>query len=214
MQLNNGNILLASLLGGQSISQINDFQKVQQVLINSSLPTISAIQVDKNKNLWEADAPVPESKQFFPFTFSDPQQGRFLLPFEPLLSITGKNIIKTSNVAKKSIVANGTKKRYEGTVKERWQRDDYQVKLSGVLIDTDMKRFPREYFAKLNEILISEVRWEVFCEPLQLLGINYLVVESFSFPFTKGENVQAYEIDMVSDFDFGLELTEDDVKIS
>ena len=51
----------------------------------------------------------------------------------------------------------------------------------------------------------------VYCEPLQLLGINRIVIEEMSFPFTKGENVQAYEISALSDFDFNLLLEEKDV---
>lgn len=213
MQLNSNNLLLASLLGGRSIAQINDFQQVQKVLIENDLPTVSAIQVDKNQNLWQADDLVSEAKQFFPFTFSHPQKGKFLLPFEPLISITGKNNIPTSNVAKKNTIKNGKITAFQGSVKERWSPDDWEISLSGVLIDKDMNRFPREYFSKLVEILTQPTRWDVYCEPLQLLDITHVVVYDFSFPFTKGENVQAYQINLKSDFDFSLELTDADVDI-
>jgi len=213
MQLNSNNLLLASLLGGRSIAQINDFQQVQKVLIENDLPTVSAIQVDKNQNLWQADDPVSEAKQFFPFTFSHPQKGKFLLPFEPLISIDTKNVIKESNTAKINRSINGKPTNFQGTVKERWSRDDYEIKLTGVLIDKDMKRFPREYFTKLSEILRERIRWDVHCELLQLLDINHVVVYDFSFPFTKGENIQAYQIGLKSDFDFSLELTDADVDI-
>ena len=47
---------------------------------------------------------------------------------------------------------------------------------------------------------------KVYSPPLELLGINRIVIESFSFPFSKGEDVQAYEIKAFSDFDHKLLL--------
>ena len=105
----------------------------------------------------------------------------------------------------------GDEDKIQGTVKERWSRDDWEIKVTGVLQGKDMRAFPKDDFEKLRDILIKAKLWTVYCEPLQLLNINYVVVESMSFPFTKGENVQAYEMDLTSDYPFNLLIEEDDV---
>lgn len=222
MKLSNENLLLASLLGSKATRQINNLQEIQKVLIDSNLPTVPAIQVDRMGNLWESDKPLPSSKQFFPFTFKNVKGEDFLLPFEPLLSIDAKNEIEKSNVAKlnrkvKDKDGIETDTNWQGTVKQRWSRGDYNIRMTGVLIGpkligADHITFPKDDFSRLNTILCERQKWQITCEPLQLLDIHYVVVESFSFPFTKGENVQAYEIIMSSDFDFSLELTEEDIK--
>lgn len=224
MQLTNNNILLASLLGSKSVQQISDFGEIQKVLEEKNLPLLPAIQMDKSGNIWESDKPLPESKQFFPFTFKNVEGSNYLLPFEPLLSISSKNEIVKSDVAKGNriiIGADGSKRStiFEGTIKERFSRGDFDLRLSGVLIGPKLigrshETFPKDDFSKLNRLLCKAQKWEVFCEPLSLLGITYVVVESFNFPFSKGENLQAYEINLTSDFEFNLELTENDVKQS
>ena len=57
---------------------------------------------------------------------------------------------------------------------------------------------------KLKEVLTHAKQVKVNCAPLELLGINDIVIDDFSFPFTKGENVQAYEIKACSDFSYNL----------
>jgi hypothetical protein len=64
--------------------------------------------------------------------------------------------------------------------------------------------FPREDFEKLRDLLTYPKELYVKCEPLQLLGINRIVIEDMSLPFTKGENVQAYEIKGYSDSSYNL----------
>ena len=127
-----------------------------------------------------------------------------------MLSISSKN-----NIVKRT-VAKADDFKYQGTVKERWSRDDYEIKITGVLIGSiltgDVSQcYPKEDFEKLKNFLEGKSSWMVYCEPLQLLGINRIVIEEMSFPFTKGENVQAYEISALSDFDFNLLLEEKDV---
>ncbi len=167
---------------------------------------------NSNDLLWMADAPKSESEQFFPFTFIDSETGeKFLLPYEPMLSISSKN-----NIVKRTVAKIGSEEKQQGTVKERWSRDDYEIKITGVLIGSiltgDVSQcFPRNDFQKLRDILIKKKKWGIYCEPLQLLGINWIVVEEMNFPFTKGENVQAYEISAISDFEYSLLLDDKDV---
>ena len=224
MEFNEKSILFASLLGSKVAQQIPRFETVQNEIGKRVLPPISFLPFKNNPvkinepegnfnpgELWMADAPKSESEQFFPFTFIDSETGeKFLLPYEPMLSISSKN-----NIVKRT-VAKADDFKYQGTVKERWSRDDYEIKITGVLIGSiltgDVSQcYPKEDFEKLKNFLEGKSSWMVYCEPLQLLGINRIVIEEMSFPFTKGENVQAYEISALSDFDFNLLLEEKDV---
>ena len=224
MEFNEKSILFASLLGSKVAQQIPRFETVQNEIGKRVLPPISFLPFKNNPvkinepegnfnpgELWMADAPKSESEQFFPFTFIDSETGeKFLLPYEPMLSISSKN-----NIVKRT-VAKADDFKYQGTVKERWSRDDYEIKITGVLIGSiltgDVSQcYPKEDFEKLKNFLEGKYSWMVYCEPLQLLGINRIVIEEMSFPFTKGENVQAYEISALSDFDFNLLLEEKDV---
>ena len=225
MTLTNGNILLASLLGSKVAEQIPRFEMVQNELGKHVLPVVNFLpiinkpsrvgypdyMVESEDNLWRADAPRKQEDQFFPLLFVGDGGQKYLLPYEPMLTISSRN-----NIVKRTVAKAGDDIKRQGTVKERWSRDDYEIKISGILMGCyltgDVSRcFPREDFQKLKELLESRRVWGVECEPLQLLGINKLVVEEMSFPFTKGENVQAYEISVSSDFDFDLLLEEEDV---
>ena len=223
MEFNEKSILFASLLGSKVAQQIPRFETVQNEIGKRVLPPISFLPFKNNPvkinepegnfnpgELWMADAPKSESEQFFPFTIIDELGRAYLLPYEPMLSISSKN-----NIVKRT-VAKADDFKYQGTVKERWSRDDYEIKITGVLIGSiltgDVSQcYPKEDFEKLKNFLEGKSSWMVYCEPLQLLGINRIVIEEMNFPFTKGENVQAYEISAVSDFDFNLLLEEKDV---
>ena len=158
-------------------------------------------------NLWEADKPVGKDNQFFPFSVrrNNTDDDFYTLPYEPLIHITGSNkLIKRSVSKSKNLI---------GTIKEWWSQDDYKIRITGSLIGQQMigdasRTYPREAFERLRDYCTSPEGLEVQCEPLQLLGINHIVVEDFDFPFTKGENVQAYEMVALSDFaiDFLLEI--------
>ena len=228
MEFNEKSILFASLLGSKVAQQIPRFETIQNKLGKHVLPLPPRILIPvaswdsragyestgdvKAGELWMADAPKSESEQFFPFTFIDSETGeKFLLPYEPMLSISSKN-----NIVKRTVAKIGSEEKQQGTVKERWSRDDFEIKITGVLIGSiltgDVSQcFPRNDFQKLRDILIKKKKWGIYCEPLQLLGINWIVIEEMSFPFTKGENVQAYEISAISDFEYSLLLDDKDV---
>lgn len=224
MTFSNENILFASLLGSKVAQQIPRFETIQNELGKHVLPPIPFLPVNdkpvkagysesiaQNENLWRADKPKSQEEQFFPLLLVGDGGQKYLLPYEPMISISSKN-----NIVKRTVAKSGDDIKRQGTVKERWSRDDYEIKITGVLIGSILRGdvsqcFPKDDFLKLKEILESRRVWGVECEPLQLLGINKIVVEDMSFPFTKGENVQAYDIAVSSDFDFDLLLEEEDV---
>jgi len=216
MKLTDQDILLASLLGSQV--DIPRWEAVENELSKHVMPPVPILPFKRKEEIgtaeppqetlrWQADKPLPADQQFFPLWF-ELDGRRWLFPYEPMVNIEGKHTIVKRNVAKAG--------RHSGTIKERWNQSDYQITITGVLIGSVMtgdvsQTYPREDFEKLRDFLTSGRRIRVYCEPLQLLGIDHIVVESFSFPFTKGENVQAYQIKALSDMDYQLLIDETDV---
>lgn len=225
MTLDKSGILFSALMGSRVTESIPRFTAVQNELMKHVLPPIPFLgmrdqedikETDAtfNAELWTADRALNESDQFFPFSFKGDDGVNYLLPYEPMINISGKNTIVRRNVAKaKSTQKDGVS--LGGTIKERWTQDDYEITITGVLIGSLLTGkvddcYPIKDFQRLRDFMTAPKSLKVFCEPLQLLGINQIVIEEFSFPFTKGENVQAYEIRAYSDFDYKLLLKLED----
>jgi hypothetical protein len=216
--MGNTDILFASLVGSKIVEMVPRLTAVQNELMKHVLPPlpflpfrnsdgITQVTPEEYLNLWEADRPLSEEQQFFPFKLSiDNGATWFLLPYEPMISISGKNNIIKRNVAKYNVENSNS---FFGTIKERWSQDDYEITITGVLMGSLLRGnmedcFPRADFEKLKKILTHAKEVRVTCAPLELLGINKIVIEDFTFPFTKGENVQAYDIKVVSDTSYNL----------
>lgn len=114
----------------------------------------------------------------------------FTLPIEPLVSISGKNIITRRNVAKS---------KGKGSIKECWAQDDYDITIQGVMTIPDESRYPSGYMQKLRELFDERQSVEVEQEVLGVFGIQYLAIESANFPHTKGMNNQNFDIKAYSD---------------
>lgn len=207
-------IIFASLVGSKVAESLPRFAVVQNEIEKRVLPPIpfikpaGEINIQQSKfsfenELWKADAPNVAG-QFFPIQFRAVQpegpnvpEPYYTFPFEPMISIAGKNLIVRRNIAKAPNVI--------GSVKERWAQDDYEITITGSIFGVKemgnyAECYPIAEFEKLKNYCTNPYGIEVLCEPLQLLGISRLVVDSFTFPFTKGENVQAYELKCYSDF--------------
>lgn len=225
MILDKSGILFSALMGSRATDSLPRFAAVQNELSKRVLPpipffglkgqdTVQHSRVSVSADLWQADRPINKSDQFFPFSFQGDNGINYTLPYEPMISINGKNTIIRRNVAKaKSTQKDGVS--LGGSIKERWTQGDYEITITGALIGSLLignieDCYPIEDFEKLRDFMTAPKSLKVFCEPLQLLGINQIVIEDFSFPFTKGENVQAYEIRAYSDFDYKLLLELDD----
>ena len=114
----------------------------------------------------------------------------FLLPIEPLVSISGKNTIIRRSVAKA---------KDNGTVKERWSQDDYTVTIQGVLSGQDEGSYPEADVKRMISYFSERQSIEVSQDILLLFGIKFLAIESASFPHTKGLNNQNFEVKAYSD---------------
>ena len=107
----------------------------------------------------------------------------WLLPEEPMISITGQNIITRRHVSKG---------RLRGSIKERWTQDDYTVKVEGLLLGRD-GRYPKNDVERLRRYCEAG-KVKVLCPLLEIFG-----VESWNIPFTSGTTNQNYEITAYSD---------------
>lgn len=123
----------------------------------------------------------------------------WLLPIEPMVSITGKNIIVKRQVNKGKV---------RGSIKERWMQDDYSINIQGVFIAPD--RYPYADVAKLRKYCEAG-RVEVISPLLEVFGVTKMVIESWEIPFTTGQNNQNYSLSCVSDDVYKLLLTKQDM---
>ena len=121
------------------------------------------------------------------------------LPFDPVISISGKNIIVRRNVLKQPL-GTGTRR---GTVKEAWSQDDYEVNIAGVFMGKD-NELPENDLRKFRQYCEERKLIEVKNDLFTLFNIGFLAIESFDLPFTKGVENQMYTIRAFSDDNFEL----------
>lgn len=219
MALTDKDIIFASLMGSNAVGTIERTKLVQNELSKHVLPRIpflpfqnDAVIAQENLNpSWlinQTDLPIPEEQQFFPLSFSLTENGqRWLFPYEPMITISSGNTIIKRNVAKQGDTL-------IGTIKERWNRKDFDLTVTGVLMGSLTtgkfeECFPREQMQRLFEFLKYNKEFYIYCAPLEILGIIKVVVEDYTFPFTKGENVQAYDLKLTSDDFYNLLVIEE-----
>jgi len=218
MELTGKDLIFASLMGSNAVGAIQRTQLVQNELSKRVLPaipflpiqnstTIANTSVNPTWQLNQADAETPEEKQFFPLSFSFTEGGqKWLFPYEPMINISSGNNIVKRNVAKQG-------EKLIGTIKERWSRKDFDISVTGVLMGSLLTGsvedcFPTKKMQELLEYLVYAKEIYVYCHPLFVVGIAKVVIEDYSFPFTKGENVQAYDLKLTSDFTYNLLIKE------
>jgi hypothetical protein len=123
------------------------------------------------------------------------------IPIEPEVTVSGGNVIAKRTVAKA---------KYRGTIKERWTQDDYKVTIDGDLINPDSDiEFPEADLAKLRQVCEAVEAVQVDCDMLKYFDVYKIVVETYDFPFTPGDNKQRYSLKCLSD-DLTDVLTEED----
>jgi hypothetical protein len=119
------------------------------------------------------------------------------LPFDPVVSVSGKNVIVRRTVLKVHPDRNR-----RGSVKELWSQDDYEVNIAGVFLgDGD---FPESDLRTLRRYCERRQTVEVKSRLLTIFNIERLAIENFALPFTKGVENQMYSIKAYSDEMFDL----------
>lgn len=219
MGLTNQDIIFASLMGSNAVATYQRTQLVQNELSKHVLPNIPFLPLQQNTSyisnaiinpsfrINQADAETPEAQQFFPLSFSFTEKGaRWLFPYEPMINTSSGN-----NIVKRNVAKQGDK--LFGSVKERWSRKDFDIQVTGVLIGSLLSGsvedcFPKKQMIELFQFLKYSKEIFIYSPLLFELGITKVVVEDYSFPFTKGENVQAYDIKLLSDSSYNLFIKE------
>ena len=133
------------------------------------------------------------------FVTDEKKEEVWKLPVDPLVSVNGKNVIKRRYVAKSN-----AKENRRGSIKECWSQDDYEITIAGVLIAEDNASLV-EMMKKLREICDKDEAVKVVCKYVNdSFGINYIAIESYDFPFTKGMENQSFTIKAYSDDSYEL----------
>jgi hypothetical protein len=148
---------------------------------------------------FEFHAPVNDFTQKIGIRWED-EKDFWYFPLEPVVVVSGGNRIVKRNALKIDPQA-----ARRGTVKELWQQNDYSITISGLLMNnpnepvwTDIDIQVLRAYLEGRKPLV--VQGDVF----DTLNIRRMVVESWSFPFTAGDDNQSYSISLVSDDEYSL----------
>lgn len=119
---------------------------------------------------------------------------------EPIIQIKGSKTIVETKI-------DGM----EGTFKEMYNMNDYQITIQGICITKDPldENYPQEPVRQLREICEAKVPIYVDNDLLCLFNVTQLAVYEWDFPTIPGENtIQGYELICKSDRQLELEITE------
>jgi hypothetical protein len=223
--MTNQDIIFASIVGNKLFKTSQNLILVQNNLEKRVLPTPPR-QIKNNsksvinysfiefENLNKSDPKTSNENQFFPLGFQFNENGLiWWFPYEPLISVKGSNLIERNAISKYQASDSSNKPDIEfltkmnlntgGTLKNIRQ-NDCEITITGILFGENERGnaadcYPRHDLQKLAQYLTSKSHIRVYSPVFELLEINNIVIEAFSFPFTKGENTQAYEIKAFSD---------------
>lgn len=126
----------------------------------------------------------------------------WLVPMEPMISLTGQNLIVRRHV---------NKGRIRGSIKERWCEDDYSITIEGVLMGADGE-YPEADVSRLRTYCAAG-HVKALCPLLEVFGISRMVIESWDIPFTSGTANQNYTLKGYSDDIYKLLLTREDLEL-
>ncbi len=178
---------------GYALPPIVPFRNIVRVLDKAdATATDPAIEAKTREGL------AGLGQEFFQCKLSFEIDGvKWNLPVDPVMSVKGKNVITRRHVSKSN---------RRGSIKECWSQDDYEITIAGVLIgvDNDDLKFMIE---RLREICEAKEAVMVICDYLNCedtFNINYIAIESYDFPFTKGMENQVFSIKAYSDDGYSL----------
>jgi hypothetical protein len=133
-------------------------------------------------------------------TFKDPLSGvnttlnDFKLPFDPIVTFSSKNIITRRYVSK------GSKR---GTIKEHWKTDDWDITITGVIIEENAT-LKAGYLKQLRDICNAPLSIPIVCDLFNEMDIHNIAIESYDFPHTQGVENQVFILKGYSDETYTL----------
>jgi len=188
------------------INEITNFGKFSQNALGFAFPPIiplKTVVVVKEAQDKDADEElqrrlksglVENTNWIVPLTFRTIDLGDFKLPLDPVIALSGKNIITRRYV---------NKSKTRGTIKERWSEDDWEISITGVIIEEN-EELRLKHIGKLRSFCEYAGTVEVICPLFNEMDITRIVIESYDFPFTRGIENQAFIIKAYSDESYTL----------
>jgi len=137
---------------------------------------------------------VENTNWVVPLSFQIDGLTDFDFPVDPIISLSSKNIITRRYVNK------STKR---GSIKEHWSQDDWEITITGIIIEPDTD-FMENILLDLRKYLNSSKSISVKCPVFNQMDILRISIETYEFPFTKGVENQAFIIKAFSDEDYDL----------
>ncbi|MCL2290826.1 MAG: DUF6046 domain-containing protein [Bacteroidetes bacterium] len=163
-------------------------------------PQLNSSDYDKDKFDAKYGKNFESTLFLVPCTFTYVREGEkekteFQLPLDPLISVSGKNIIRRRYVAKSKM---------RGSIKETWSQDDFEITIAGLLQAEDEEKM-NEYIKTIREICECKESVTIKCGILMdVFETTRIAIESYDFPFTKGIENQAFTIKAYSDDNYQL----------
>jgi hypothetical protein len=124
----------------------------------------------------------------------------WLLPLDPVVGVSGKNVITRRNVLKQ-----GDVKKHRGTIKELWSQDDYRITVAGMFQGENAY----DELLQLRNICEERSVVEVENDILQEFNITRMVIESFEYPHTKGSDNFMWTLQCYSDDEYEILVVEE-----
>lgn len=119
----------------------------------------------------------------------------FMLPIDPVIAINGNNKIIRRYVNKSQV---------RGSIKERWNQDDYEITIGGI-ITSDENYSIYDYLTRLRTFCEARESIGIVCDLLNnVFDIHYIAIDSYDFPFTRGADNQQFTIKAFSDDNYLL----------
>jgi hypothetical protein len=136
-----------------------------------------------------------------PLTLNVPGSGNpWQLPIDPVISVSGKNII-----ARRNLLKQGDAEKRRGTIKELWSQDDYRITIAGVF----QGEYAYDELLQLRNICEERAVVEAKNDILDVFNIAKMVVESFEYPHTKGLDNFMWTMQCYSDDDYEILVLEE-----
>jgi hypothetical protein len=183
------------------IQELNDLTSLSLVAQNATgfamppfIPFKNVIKVTESEKFDFKTSLIENTSWQCPLTLSAPGLGEFKLPLDPIISMSGKNIITRRYVNKSGI---------RGSIKERWSQDDWELSITGIIIEPDDET-RKKYINQLRSYFETTQSVDVTCAVLNYAEIHRISIESLEFPFTKGVENQAFIIKAFSDDAYNL----------
>ncbi len=119
------------------------------------------------------------------------------LPNSPMMTLTAEKRIKNTSIAGGN-----------GSIKELISIDDYKINIKGFAINKEENDYPYEEVELLKDLFELNKSLPILNDLCQIFEINNVVVTSLELPEMRGQSVQPFIMNLISDDDFDVIINE------